>query len=129
MWTGMGFSQRWGMFEKVPSKDGWYVADGRLADGSQVDLLRDGAPTVWSRPDVPLESYPNHRWQKCFREMSYADAFGYQVFRQPVADYLFRSWSREHPDRPLTELELVFCMEEAGSPESPARETIARVAP
>ena len=42
LWTAMGFSQRWGMFEKVPSKDGWYVASGSLEDGSEIDVFRDG---------------------------------------------------------------------------------------
>lgn len=72
---------------------------------------------------MPLDAFPNHRWQKCFREMSYADVIGYQVFRQPVAEYLFRHWNEEHPQKRLVKLDLVFCMEI----EEPVREVLARV--
>ncbi len=94
---GLGVSQNWGMFGEVPSNDGWYVAWAKLKDGSEVDLLRDGAPLSWERPALPTAAYPNHYWKKLFREMTYFDGQGYQVWREPVAKYLCRDWNRRHP--------------------------------
>jgi len=80
--TGFGLGQRWGMFEAIPSKDGWYVARAKLNDGSEVDLLRQGAPVDWKKPPFPGRMYPNHFWQKLFREMAYYDAQGFQLLRR-----------------------------------------------
>ena len=104
---GLGLSQRWGMFEAAPSKDGWYVAWAKLEDGSEVDLLRHQAPDP-ARPDFPAGEYPNHYWQKLFREMAYTDGKGYQLFRPPVSRSLPRlecpKWTRETRRRVRTDL-------------------------
>lgn len=109
---GLGLAQRWGMFEAVPSKDGWYVARARLTDGSEVDLLRNGAALDWRRPAYPAGLYPNHYWQKLFREMAYEDGQGFQFFRAPAARYLCREWnSRNGPEKQVVEFDFVYCME------------------
>jgi hypothetical protein len=111
--VGTGLGQKWNMFEDVPSRDGWYVAQARLRDGTEVDLLRAGAPAVWQRPEHPAGVYPNHLWRKLFREMAYDDAFGYQVFRAPVASFLCRRWNARHgPARQVAAFNLVYCMED-----------------
>ena len=128
-----GLGQKWDMFIAAPSKDGWYVSRATLMDGSRVDLLHGGAKVVWTRPDNPAGMYPNHRWSKCFREMSYDDDMGYQVFRQPIAEYLCRNWNQNHgQERNISEFELFFCMEhpdQTGITANPRilRETIAHV--
>lgn len=110
--TACGLGQKWNMFDEIPSKDGWYVAWARLEDGSEIDLLRDGAPVNWDRPPYPAGMYPNHRWRKCFREMAYFDQMGYQVFRAPVGQYLCRQWNRQQPaNRRIAEFDFVYCME------------------
>jgi hypothetical protein len=102
------------MFGEIPSKDGWYVANAKLKDGSHVDLLRAGAALDWSKPAFPAMLYPNHRWGKCFREMAYYDEMGYQVFRAPVAKYLCREWNMRHrPEKHVIEFEFVICFENA----------------
>ncbi|MGE3311397.1 MAG: HTTM domain-containing protein [Limisphaerales bacterium] len=109
--TGMGFGQKWNMFEVVPSRPGWYVARARLRDGSEVDLLRDGAVVDWAKPAFPAGIYPNFRWRKIFREMAYEDELGYQVFREPIARYLCREWDLRHPEeRTVEQFELIYCM-------------------
>jgi hypothetical protein len=114
LWTGLGLGQRWNMFDQTPSNDGWYVAWAKLADGSEVDLLRGGAPTDWRRPTDPGQIYPNHRWRKLLREMSYQDELGYQVFRQPFAQFLCSRWDEgQPPGRQVAELNLLFCSEGA----------------
>jgi len=121
-WTpltrGLGFSQYWGVFDTVPSKDGWYVAWAKLRDGSEVDLLRKGARVTAERPPVPGRLYPNHYWQKLFREMAYEDDQGFQFFRAPAAQWLCRNWnSRNPPEKQVVEFELIYCME--SRPEDP----------
>jgi hypothetical protein len=119
-WTplarGLGLSQRWGMFEAIPSKDGWYVARAKLADGVEVDLLRQGAAIDWQKPAFPARLYPNHYWQKLFREMAYDDEKGFQRFREPVARYLCRHWDAgSAPEKRVVDFEFIYCMEsEAG---------------
>lgn len=107
--TACGLGQKWNMFEDTPSNDGWYVARARLKDGFEVDLLKHGAPADLLPPPDPSALYPNHRWRKCFREMSYEDALGFQVFRLPVSRFLCRRWNAQQPpERQITGFELIF---------------------
>ncbi len=107
---GLGLAQSWGMFGEVPSKNGWYIGRAILRNGSEVDLLRNGAPVDWRRPDYPAQLYPNHLWQKLFREMCYFDEQGFQVYRAPVADYLCRNWNSGHKDgERVAAFEFQFC--------------------
>ncbi|MCC6232415.1 MAG: HTTM domain-containing protein [Verrucomicrobiales bacterium] len=126
--TACGLGQRWNMFDEVPSKDGWYVAWAKLRDGSEVDLLQQGRPVTWSRPEFPAGMFPNHRWRKSFREMAYTDAMGYQVFRAPAAAYLRRRWDALHPgEKQVAEMDLVYCMETKGqAAEGPSFQFIVR---
>jgi len=113
--TGLGLRQRWGMFEAIPSRDGWYVARAKLNDGSEVDLLRGGPPVDWSRPKFPAGTYPNHYWQKLFREMAYDDEQGFQLLRLPVARFLCRNWDGGNaPEKKVTEFEFVYCSQQDG---------------
>jgi hypothetical protein len=123
--TGCGLGQRWGMFELVPSNSGWYVARAKLNDGSEVDLLRQGAAIDWKKPPVPAEMYPNDRWRKLFREMAYYDELGFQVFRAPVAEFLCREWNaRKAPERRIAEFEFVYCAESAAGTNSPTPQVV-----
>lgn len=108
--TGIGLSQSWGMFDAIPSMDGWYVAQATLRDGSVVDLLRQGAPVDWQRPAYPALLYKNYFWQKLFFEMSYFDEQGFQIYRAPVATYLCRNWNAHNPSqKEVANFEFIFC--------------------
>jgi hypothetical protein len=124
--TGLGLRQRWGMFEAIPSRDGWYVARAKLRDGSEVDLLRAGAPVEWERPEFPAGVYPNHYWQKLFREMAYDDEQGFQLLRAPVAKFLCRKWNAQNtPARHVAEFEFVYCsVEKDLSRNGPAQQLV-----
>jgi hypothetical protein len=112
MTTTLGLAQRWAMFEAIPTKSGWYVGRARLHDGSEGDLLRHGAALDWNKPAFPVRLYPNRYWVKLFREMTYYDQQGFQVWRAPVAKYLCRQWNAHHPtDKQIVEFEFIFCME------------------
>ncbi len=108
----LGLGQRWAMFQAIPSNDGWYVARARLRDGSEIDLLRGGAPLDWNRPAFPSGIYPNDRWRKIFREISYYDEQGFQLLRPAVARFLVRRWDDSNkPEKQVSKFELVFCAE------------------
>lgn len=127
-WTAWGWGQKWNMFGAVPSKDGWYVAQGELANGRMVDVLADGAPLKWERPLRPLAVYPNHRWEKVFREMAYYDSLGYQVYRAPIGKYLCQEWNRVHePSEHLVAFSFVYCQESDDEGDKPLRETLLRL--
>lgn len=134
--TACGLGQKWNMFDEIPSKDGWYVAWAKLDDGTEVDLLRGGAPVDWNRPPFPAGMYPNHRWRKCFREMAYFDQMGYQMFRAPVASFLCRRWDAGHDgEKRVREFDFVYCMEsesaadDGGSVQVTIRERLMQVKP
>jgi hypothetical protein len=117
----LGLGQKWDMFANTPPRDGWYVARAILAGGKQVDLLRGGEPVSWERPGHPAAVYPNQHWLKIFREMTYTDQ-GYQVFREPVCEYLCRAWNRSHrADERISDFALVFCLEGADGPDGSPR--------
>jgi hypothetical protein len=118
-----GLGQKWDMFANRPPRDGWYVARAALAGGREVDLLRGGAPVSWDRPADPAAVYPDQHWLKIFREMTYTDA-GYQVFREPVCDYLCRAWNRGRAaEERISDFTLVFCLqgEDGARPGSPVQ--------
>jgi hypothetical protein len=119
--TAFGLGQKWSMFDDVPTKNGWYVAEAKLRDGTQVDLLRRGSALDWNKPSFPAGMYPNFRWRKCFREMAYTDQIGYQVFRAPVAEFLCRDWNAGNaPERQVFEFDLIYCNEgDTGGAASP----------
>jgi len=127
----LGLGQKWDIFANRPPRDGWYVARAVLVNGREVDLLRAGAPVSWDRPEDPTSVYPNPHRVKIFREMTYTDG-GYQVFREPVSDYLCRAWNRGHaPEERITDFALVFCWEGDESDASPGsavrRETMVHL--
>jgi len=122
---GLGLSQRWAMFEGIPSNDGWYVARAKLKDGTEVDLLRDGAPLNWKRPKFPASLYPNRYWQKLFREMTYFDSQGFQVYRAPVSEYLCRAWNAKNsPERQVVQFDLLLCATDESTPSAPSTQNI-----
>lgn len=111
--VSLGLGQKWDMFADAPSRSGWFVASATLADGTQVDLLRQGEKVSWERPSDPSALYPNHRWRKFFIGISYGDLTGFEVFLEPVADALARLWNRSHPaEKQVTQFALVFCSDQ-----------------
>ena len=47
----LGLEQRWAMFAPSPLKnDGWYVIPGKLKNGKEVDLFRNGKEITWAKP-------------------------------------------------------------------------------
>lgn len=105
-----GLDQTWDMFAPCPLKDsGWYVVEGRLKDGSRVDLLRNGAPVNWDKPALASATFKNDRWRKYLVNL-WAKT---NVAHRPLyARYLLREWnSRNSGGRELECVEVYFMLE------------------
>ncbi|MEZ4699555.1 MAG: HTTM domain-containing protein [Rhodothermales bacterium] len=100
------FEERWNMFAPAPpTRDGWYVMEGRLADGASVDLFH-GGPLSWERPAHIAETYKNQRWRKYLE---------YVMDQAPLlAPELARYWLRQSRalDPALTDVRVVLLREE-----------------
>jgi hypothetical protein len=96
--------QDWGMFGDVPLQRQWVYGRGTTADGSLVDVLRDGRPLEETLPAGGYTSLPNHRWHKLFWELATPER---RVFSPGVAAALAADWNRRHAaPRHLISLEI-----------------------
>ena len=108
--------QLWNMFAPSPLKeDGWMVIPGRLADGTELDLLHPqaGAP-VYERPFHYSQTHENIRWHT-YRGRLYEK--GFAKYRGYYAKYLCRSWNRDKlgdpamRDKRLMNFKIVYLVE------------------
>jgi Vitamin K-dependent gamma-carboxylase len=110
----------WAMFSSIPPRRLWYLAPGRLADGSEVEVLRRG-PLDWERP-LDLQSA-----QRGFRWTLYlGNAIQRGIHEEPfratypaLLDYLCRDWNgRNGAARRLERVALVVVTETIPGPGS-----------
>jgi len=108
----LGIDQMWAMFARAPRMTFWFVAEGRQANGEEVDLLRGGAPVdMAQKPANSATPFPNHRWQKMFRSLMTPSG---SKFTQSVVDYLLRKANRERSgEKQLTRVRLIAVHEDA----------------
>lgn len=103
--------QNWCMFAPNPAQsDGWFVAAGTLADGSQVDLLYPKRSLTDDKPDLHRD-FPYWRWRLYLFFISPPD---YRLTYDPFAEWLIQRWNRLHagsPDQRCRRLELKFWLE------------------
>jgi hypothetical protein len=85
--------QEWAMFGGVPAQEQWVYGRGLLADGSMVDLLRDGRPLEQERPTGGFTSLPHHRWHKFLWVLPRPHV---NVFAEPAAAAIARDWNERH---------------------------------
>ena len=98
--------QDWDMFGTVLQQEQWTYARGLLADGSEVDLLRDGQPLERERPGGGFTSLPHHRWHKLLWVLPKPPM---RVFSPSIAGALAADWNANHPpEKQLRRLEICF---------------------
>lgn len=103
--------QAWSMFAPQPSRDdGWFVAPGTLADGSEVDVLHpDRGGVGYGKPARMTDEYGNFRWAALLTRLQNRE---FRHHRLPLAKYLCREWNRDaDPERRLLTFKLVFMLE------------------
>jgi len=114
--------QQWEMFGGVPPQEQWVYARGVLADGSAVDLLRDGRPLEQERPAGGFTSLPHHRWHKFLWILPQPRV---NVFAEPAAEALARDWNRRHgPAHQVTAVEIRFGMQAVRGGDGTIRDTL-----
>lgn len=112
--------QYWNMFSPFPLKeDGWYVMQGLLANGSEVDLFREGTAVTWEKPTDIASMYSNERWRKYLMNIWAKKNAAYRPY---YADYLCRDWNRSHSfEEQLRSLKIVFNLEFTPAPGEPQK--------
>lgn len=62
----IGLDQRWNMFAPAPCKrsDFWFTVVATLQDGSEINVLQNGAPMVWKKPQCIGRSYGSFRTKR-----------------------------------------------------------------
>lgn len=81
---------QWDMFAQGRRSDGWFVASGRLENGSRVDPYARSAVS-FDRPPELAATFPSSRWLK------YSHAVrANQAIADGFAGYLCSRWNRRH---------------------------------
>lgn len=70
----------------------WYVIVGKLSDGTEVDLFRNGEPVGWERPKYVSELYKDRNWKKylILIGLVFKDHLSYYSY------YLCTQWNKTH---------------------------------
>ena len=112
-WVGPMFRvyQNWGLFAPYPLReDGWYVIPGKLRNGQEIDVNRDGAQVNWEKPEHVASTYDNIRWRKYMMNI-WKSKFHQQ--RLYYGKYLCREWNRNIQDgQQLETFDIYFVLEE-----------------
>lgn len=113
--SAMRIEQRWRLFSSIPRNDGWFMVVGDLADGTQVDLMRDGKAPVWKKPSYVLGEIPSRRWGKLLMQLREKK---YESHRWRFLAHYARIWNQREPcSRQIKRVELIFMPEKAKGPE------------
>ena len=110
-WIGhtLRLDQRWNMFSPGPlTEDGWYVIEGRFADGRVLDLF-SGKELTWDKPKDVANTYPNQRWRKYMMNLWLAENSKYRL---PYGQYLCRKWNpKGRGPEELTGFDMIYMLE------------------
>ena len=103
----VGIEQSWNMFAPtVLGSDYWPILTARLADGSKVDLFRNGSTVVDGKPQDP--TFPNLRWQCLFYDalrMNNRHVYG------SITSAFVRKWNQDSPKKRVLSTELLIVRE------------------
>jgi hypothetical protein len=101
--------QGWRMFAPHPLlDDGWIVIPARLADGTEVDLQRNGRPVDFDKPTRVSAEFPTHRWLLFAQSVR-----GSERHARAYLDWLVSEWNARHgPEQRVASLELIFMQED-----------------
>jgi len=102
-----GIEQSWRMFSPGPPHHHfWHIIQAKLADGSEVELFKDGALWTW-KPNEPFSfthpkdqfiTYRSHPWYKFWESYNWNDAS--DVLRLNFGRWVCREYNKRHGGTP-----------------------------
>lgn len=100
--------QNWRLFAPYPFRDdGWFIVEGSLADGRQIDLLRGGQPLSMYKPEQVSAQFANQRWRRFYQNLWLRANPRHIPF---YCKWELERWNRAHPEK-LTRVRLLFVQE------------------
>ncbi|GEO05739.1 HTTM domain-containing protein [Adhaeribacter aerolatus] len=110
-WIGtfLRIDQYWGMFAPAVFKDdGWYILEGTTNQNRVVDLNQKGRVANYAKPPSVMALFKNDRWRKYSENY----LFVHNSFMRPYyCNYMLRIWNENHPEEPVTNLEVIYMKE------------------
>lgn len=104
----LGWNQNWGMFApSVFKDDGWYIYEGYNGQDT-IDLLREGQLVSYDKPALAVRQYKSARWRKFGENLIFVDNI---PMRSYFCSYLLEKWNKEHPDKTISGLKVLYMME------------------
>lgn len=112
--------QSWSIFAPSPPlDDGWHVIEGKLKNGSEIDVLLGGGAVNWEKP-TPQQlkaMYGNQQWRVYFINLN--RAIGKKLYPY-YGKYLCRTWNATHDGgKQLESFEMYFMDERTVPPGEP----------
>jgi hypothetical protein len=90
----LNIDQHWAMFAPRPSTDdGWVVMEAILANGLRVDILRDGRPISFEKPNVISSEFRDSKWHKVILSVWHPP---YQEITPHLGNYFAFQWNAKH---------------------------------
>lgn len=109
--------QYWTIFAPSPPRDdAWFVAVSQLADGSTVDLLREGQAITWDKPTESDRNrlYKTMQWRQYFINLD--RTIGRSVYGE-FGKYLCQNWNQHHDSgKQVKSLQLYIMRERTVAP-------------
>lgn len=109
--------QYWPMFAPRPTvDDGWLIMEARLADGSRIDLLRDGGAVSFEKPLVVSAGFKDSKWRKVLINLWRSPFWS---LRASFGNHLAFQWNEAHPRRQIRGWTLWYMREDTPPPGEP----------
>lgn len=112
LWIGNFFKlqQHWAMFAPTVYKnDGWFIYLGTTEDGREIDLLRNGLPVDFNKPEKVADLVKNDRWRKYGENIIMKS--NSQV-RPYFCNFLLNEWNSANPEQAVGHLKVIYMHEE-----------------
>ncbi|NEN91835.1 MAG: HTTM domain-containing protein [Okeania sp. SIO3H1] len=108
--------QTWSIFAPAPPRDdGWHVIEGKLKDGSTVNVLAEEQPITWDKPNIKQrqEFYQTIQWRVYLITLN--RAIGKKLYPHYAA-YLCRQWNSTHQGKKQLDGLIIYYMDERTVP-------------
>jgi hypothetical protein len=109
--------QSWSIFAPAPPRDdGWHVIEGKLKDGTTIDVLKGGGSVSWEKPTIGQRNalYRNMQWRTYFINLNRGIGKALYPF---YGAYLCRNWNTTHKNsQQLKRMDIYFMSERTVPP-------------